>query len=500
MLMAAPMMTSCSNDDVVPAEEVKSNIVTITIAPPAPATRVAMEADGLTIAGWELNDEVTLYKVAKDANGYTPVALYDPGVTFKCINPTEGTFSGDLGSGDINDYTFAVYGAEAVEAGTYIDKVIALVPKTMCSENLKDVVIMAAYKDNDAYTMEVVNNVMKIKNGTEEDIEVAVYGQGYNSDTPDFRIPLSGWGKSSRGWFVYRAPFVNDIPAAYCGWNNAKHFTLKKGVDSYVNMGMFNHPSDKWGIAMQDGTEVVALKEANGKYGEMGKLFNARTYTGALSSFILPGLFTVADYGKGNVKKVRFTKSNLYWDGSAFHFEANPTDYPTIRDENHVGHFFWTKTLANAYVSSYGESGDSSDQFFADGSDEAHKLTADGVSGLYVLSRGEWEYLLTNGTCKSGVTVGDKANCLVIAPDGFTGEIASSYTLEELNAAGLVCLPAAGYYYLEQVGGYQDYGFYWSSTPDASDDAHIPSFGSSDDTNLRAYRGYGCSIRAVVAE
>ena len=407
-----------------------------------------------------------------------------------------------MGSEDINEYTFAVYGAEAVRFGIYSETIVALVPKTMCSENLKDVVIMAAYKEDNAYAMQVVNNVMKIKNGTTEDIEVALYGQSYSgSDTPDFRIPLSGWGYKHQ-WPGYKAPLVKRIPAAYCGWANAKPFTLKKDVDSYVNMGMFNHPYDKWGIAKEDGTEVVAMKEVDGKDNQRGKLFNAGTYTGAPNP-VLPGLFTVAIYGKGNVKKVRFTKSNLYWDGSAFHFEANPTDYPTTRDASHIGHFFWTKTLANSYASSYNESGDSSDRFFADGSDEAHKLTADGVSGLYVLSNAEWNYLLEYGTCKRGVTVGDKANCLVIAPDDFTGEIADSYTLDELNAAGFVCLPAAGNCYDGVVGaqGAQGaYGNYWSSTPNTSYYAYVLSFNSGVQGVFDDDRSYGCSVRAVLAE
>ena len=289
MLMAAPMMTSCSNDldEVAPVEE-QSNVVTITIAPPVaePETRVAM--DGNLVTGWELNDEVTLYKVTVDNEmpGMESATLSGTGVTFKCIDAAAGTFSGDLGSGTLDQYTFAVYGAEAISVSFSSDGV-ALVPKTMCSENLKDVVVMAAFNSGDGYTMEVVNNVMKVKNGTAADIEVALSSQGYGTGTYhvlDYRVPLScyGYDKNSRD-FAFFGPTVSQIPSTYKGWANAKPFTLKKGVDSYVTMGMFGHNNDQWGIAKENGDQVVARKAVGtSKRGKKGKLFNAGTYTGTV--------------------------------------------------------------------------------------------------------------------------------------------------------------------------------------------------------------------------
>lgn len=278
MLMAAPVMTSCSNDldEVAPVEETKSNVVTITIAPPAaePETRVAMTDNVVT--GWALNDEVTLYKVSENGDDRRKYyAITGTGVTFKCIDAAAGTFRGDLEGNDINDYTFAVYGGENVlQIGDYpeMDGELAIVPKTMYSENLKDVVMMAAYNSGSGYTMQVVNSVMKVTNSGEE-AEVAWSVTDYNpsdaDSNPEFITPLITFNYNGYVGFT-KASY--KFPSDYKGWTNAKHITLKNGV-TYVNMGVCGHGNEYWGLAKQDGTQVVARKKMNGRSGKKGKLY-----------------------------------------------------------------------------------------------------------------------------------------------------------------------------------------------------------------------------------
>ena len=277
MLMAAPVMTSCSNDldEVARAEEVKSNIVTITIAPPVaePETRVAMT--GNVVTGWAENDEVILYKVTTTPDERRGTAIINgTGVTFRCIDAANGKFSGDLGSNNIDDYTFAVYGA--VAANTDYDN-IALAPKTMCSANLKDVVIMAAYKSGSTYTMQVVNNVLKVTNSGAA-AEVAWSVTHYNTTLNPLPVytlaPLSfyGWNMNSVA-FGFLGMTGVETPAAYKGWANAKHFTLPNGV-SYVTMGICANAKETWGLAKEDGTQVVTRKAMTGKVGVMGKIYS----------------------------------------------------------------------------------------------------------------------------------------------------------------------------------------------------------------------------------
>lgn len=219
---------------------------------------------------------------------------------------------------------------------------------------------------------------------------------------------------------------------------------------------------------------------------------------------LLDGLFSVS-----SSEKVQFTKSNLYWSSSdsKFHFEANPTDYPTTRETTHVGHFFWATTAEKSYAASYdGTGATTSDKFFADGN-YGRTLTVDGVSGLYVLSAAQWTYLLeerdnASSLFKYGVTVNGKANCLVIAPDGFTGTIESSYTLGALETAGLVCLPAAGDFSGTTKRGNDTFGFYWSSSPLAGD-ARCAQFLDVDSSSARVNhdnRNSVSSLRVVLAE
>ncbi len=296
LLMAAtPLMTSCSDslDEVAPAEETKSNIVTITIAPPVAEaeTRVTV-SDAFKITGWEVDDEVTLYKVKnEDEYGAHASTLTGDGVTFRCIDAAAGTFIANLGTGNINDYTFAVYGAEAVQFGSSSTSMIALIPKTMCSEYLKDVVIMAAYKSvGGSYTMEVVNNVLRFSETViNADVEVAWASKGYNNTADrNFRLPFSSWGSDGGDDLSFYGICVLEIPDTYTGWTNAKPFTLKAGKVSYVNMGILGHGSDSWGLAKQDGTEVLPVVQVgngttgNGKAYTKGKLYNVKNPTATM--------------------------------------------------------------------------------------------------------------------------------------------------------------------------------------------------------------------------
>ena len=122
------------------------------------------------------------------------------------------------------------------------------------------------------------------------------------------------------------------------------------------------------------------------------------------------------------------------------------------------------------------------------------------------LSTDEWQYLFktrTNASSiyKYGVTVCGKTNCLIIAPDGFTGSIASSYdtsTWPAAEAAGLVCLPAAGFRSGSFVGNIGSYGYYWSSTAYDCDYAyHVRFNGGSVVPGSSGTRRSGYSVRLI---
>ena len=67
-----------------------------------------------------------------------------------------------------------------------------------------------------------------------------------------------------------------------------------------------------------------------------------------------------------------------------------------------------------------------------------------------------------------------------------------------MEAAGIVFLPAAGYRYDSKVTSVGDFGLYWSSTPNDSDDAYYLDFGSgSVNPAISDSRDGGNSVRLV---
>ncbi|MCQ2195923.1 MAG: fimbrillin family protein [Bacteroidaceae bacterium] len=241
---------------------------------------------------------------------------------------------------------------------------------------------------------------------------------------------------------------------------------------------------------------------------------------------VLSGLFSVSA-----TKKVRFTTGNLWWDGSDYHFEANQTDYPqnAAFNPNHVGHFFWTNVTdyqsgESAFMpyatTAYAFSNQSvSDKFFCD---EANPLTVDGIDGYFALTIDEWYYITrTSGTVRANAdklrklnaTVDGVPNCLILAPDDYdfnTKPLKDSYTLEEANELGLLCLPPSGYLsettsdqgweYNKHLDHLGELGYYWSSTPDnRADRSRRLNFGKGGLCNLTdpLARKYGCALRLV---
>ena len=191
---------------------------------------------------------------------------------------------------------------------------------------------------------------------------------------------------------------------------------------------------------------------------------------------LLIGAFSVSP-----TKKVKFTKGNLFWDGSDYHLEADQLSVADKWDPNHVSHFYWVNDTDiekdvpeyKPYAVYFMNSGLSyADKFWCS---KNRKITVDGTSGLHCLSggdEGEWAYLLksrknADKLNRNMVNVNGIGQCLVIAPDGYTGTINSSYTAEEwaeAEAEGLVCLVSNGF-----RGGKTKYesdrGYYWTSTP-----------------------------------
>ena len=279
MLMAAPVMTSCSNDldEVAPIEEAKGNVVTLTIALPEyeSETRVAVNSS-LKITGWENGDEVTLYKATPGESGGpdddVPASISGDGVVFTYSN-TIGEFSGTLPDDKtLDDYNLAVFGGTAVnfadEENYGMQGGINIMPIKWSSTELKEVIMMGSLKDSEGkFTMQVINNVMKIENQSGADVTVAWYGHDYYPEKNRYFELASQVRTTWQDPLVWRGASVNN--QGHTAASTVPTFTLENGVVTYVNFPMVYSDydgDDKIGLyktdgtATQDATAVVTMK------------------------------------------------------------------------------------------------------------------------------------------------------------------------------------------------------------------------------------------------
>ena len=88
---------------------------------------------------------------------------------------------------------------------------------------------------------------------------------------------------------------------------------------------------------------------------------------------------------------------------------------------------------------------------------------------------------------------------MFLFPDGYTGTTdMSTLSWSQINAAGIVFLPAAGFRSGSSVSTVGGQGRYWSSTPYDSDDAYYLRFTSSSVfPAINVDRNFGHSVRLV---
>lgn len=304
-------------------------------------------------------------------------------------------------------------------------------------------------------------------------------------------------------------------------------------MDGYTNIGDSNVKEYYGRIVSGSSLENVGCKFSVVKNGKVYEYF--ATPKNAVRSFNingweeaegkLPGLFTISngadnEAGTADDVQVRFSKGNLYYDGSKFNFEANQYDFRTYAGKNscingsssttgtptgHWGLFGWVGASSSfTGDAQYGVSTSTTASDYGNVASEALKSdwgnTIDNSGTWSTLSTAEWQYLFNNHVKVWGQF--DSVNGYFIAPDGFVGDastlssLVSDWTAAE--AAGIVFLPAAGYRLDSDVKNVGDYGIYWSSTALVIYYAYTVRFNSfdvyADDFN---YRHSGYSVRLV---
>lgn len=499
MLIAAPIMTSCSNDldeitptKVEPTEETQGNVVTLTIKMSEPSeSRVGIDENTLKLTGWELNDVVKVYHVERPSTS-VPVQV-SAAVEFTCTNPTEGTFTGTLPAGKtLADYNVAVYGPDLRDIMT----AYAGFDCKNVSSNLKDAIILTGKIDNGSCTMSISNNVVKVTNYYRP-IEVA-WKTTYNDYTYTPRLLLD-----TNADF---APMGGLEVAMY--FYQAK-FTIPVGV-SYISYPPTSQDNYEHGIFDEAGNAIIPYKRF-GANGIVGKLFKFNTPLG-----VLPGKFSVS-----STKQVYFSTGNLQatYNGSGYTwgFAANQYDCvgnaagnTTIDNQqsgNVVDLFGWSTSATN-----YGINASTDNNTYRGDFRDWGSNIGDG-STWRTLSRDEWLHLFNYRTVNGGtgagksysvnITYGGKMG-VVLYPDNYTGSVLSG-TVTTLPD-GVVFLPAGGVRYDATGVSYAgERGDYWASTADIITNPSLAAvmascilFNSTAVTPLtNAYRSHGNSVRLV---
>ncbi len=226
-------------------------------------------------------------------------------------------------------------------------------------------------------------------------------------------------------------------------------------------------------------------------------------------NLILEGKFTV----DGNGKKVCFTRGNLcesYGPKIEQHqYDFNAADYGN--GSSRVSHFMWCDNFNDAASQTYVSEWSSHKTFFTEV--EGFTVCGLGENQCRTLTSAEWQYLFGDndnrrGKYRSGVDVCGNSSCVVLLPDDWewgSNQDKQEYSYVEwkhMEAAGAVCLPAAGYRYgnngeLGIVTPNID-GYYWSST--YKDDHSVFDFEfTSNDIIQNGYksRSRACSVRLV---
>ena len=268
------------------------------------------------------------------------------------------------------------------------------------------------------------------------------------------------------------------------------------------------------------GTDVVCAEFTGDATGSLtfAKGIHENKFYG-MSNAMVVTLTPKPKFSVGENTTVEFAPGNLYWDGSAFRFEANQWDYRHYSGKNNdaaviggvsqttpsgtVGSFFWSKTASVAYASSYDYSGTSTtDVFFTNATD--FQVSGETAGTWRTLSNAEWSYLLNTrdnaSSLRAWKDLDNGAKGLVILPDGTDASVVGSITkTADLATHGAVFLPAAGDRSWTGVYSVGSGGYYWSGTPyeGNKDEAYFMNFSSDSALTLDNSRNYGYSVRLV---
>lgn len=439
-------VASCQKEAV--DNSVESPVFTATIAGDSKTTLNL--SDGKI--AWESNDEITV-KDAASATAIYKIASIDPATGKATFVIKDGQTA--LGVGPYS----ATYGAEPSTSQTY-------------SETAGKLYMTAPATETNSFTFTVACGLMKLNltKAGESVKSVAVTG------TPN--------GGSETTYTLNCSTAVSiELGANFC-------VALPDG--SYTKIVITNSSDEVCTLDANSPVVVTNNHIRPVKIEESKITFQANIPEGALS-----GVFSVSP-----TKKVRFSKGNLYYNGTDFKFENNQYTRSTWQ-ESHVGLFYWSKNVSEACADYYSDSfvQEINDVLFTNSEAAKAKpgFIVNGVEGKFrTLSLSEWKYLfnleevegqygyenqpIENGIRKDkfmiGLNVCFISDCTILLPDDWDESILESKELSSMNNnkmikpstwqkmenAGAVCLSfggnSNGYFWASSIYQFGTHGYY----------------------------------------
>ena len=258
------------------------------------------------------------------------------------------------------------------------------------------------------------------------------------------------------------------LVAATGAWAQGYTVTLKDGTEDAANWTI----TPKEGLS--EGDQVTI--QYNGRLKVKGVKATSDAGAAAVPDGAISGKFSVSDS-----KQVYFSKGNLRYASSKWSFFDNQYDYYDSYSADAWDKFGWSTSASTYGMTTSFSSGDYSGDFVDWGATMG--------TGWFTLSKDEWTYLLDTRTVNGGTgdgksyTKGQSVNGklgVVIYPDNYTGAVYSGSDWATFESAGCVFLPTAGYRSGSSVNNLGTRGYYWSSSPNGTEEAYRVYFTSGD--------------------
>ena len=500
------LAASCSKQD---QDIVSENDIIVATGKPFTAvieqetTRTVLTSDYKV--NWESGDRISIngaeYSATPDESDatkadFTYVSGADPEPTYKAVFPASLYNAGTLELPAVQTYAAGKFNA----------------PMYACSEtenlsfkNICGVICLALKGTESVKTITITANE-------------PVCGTFTMTDATT--VSLSGTGKTVTLQYVETGKEFNAILSVPLNEETATKFNIYLPPGTYSAGMKFTITSDKGGVYEKTTAKDVTIERSN------IYTFNwTANFAPALPSGALPGKFSVADG-----VQVHFSKSNLYaykkslmggyalwtWGFHNNQYESNSiaaTDgaRTATSADAEMDLFTWGyNSTSSVLPTGTAYNGEPAFGTLSGAQDWGSRMRGlDESTSWRTPAEAEWQYLFegragASNLYKCGVTVCGMANCVVLAPDGYTGTIESSYDEAGWAAAelaGLVCLPAAGQRQGASVSGVGSNGCYWSSTATDAGNAGYMSFtGSGVSVSDDGLRASGCSVRLIAED